>query len=156
MNEHKKTNGQSNVKDFFQRLMMLMLTFMVSTALVGCDETNGNGDTPTGKIDSKVVGTWTRHNVSPLEYYNFVFDKNGYFNYYIVGTLSEYSYKGNYSVSDGKIYFTKVVFTNGDYKANEPDSHAGYKIEVDKDGDLLRLDSSVGKSFMGATTWRRK
>jgi hypothetical protein len=133
-----------------RKVATIIACLAVTAIFATCDKPNGGG-----KNDSKVVGTWTRHNVSPLDYYNFVFDKNGNFNYYILGTLDEYSYKGNYSVSDGKIYFTNVVFTNGDYKNNEPNSHAGYKIEVDKDGDLLRLDSSVGQSFMGATTWRR-
>ena len=147
----------TNFKFQMRKVAMIVACLAVTIMFAACDKTNGDDDDGNGggKNDSKVVGTWTRHNVSPLEYYNFVFDKNGNFNYYIVGTLSEYSYKGNYSVSDGKIYFTKVVFTNGDYKANEPDSNAGYEIEVDKDGELLRLDSSVGKSFMGATTWRR-
>ena len=54
-NENKKTNGRPNVKTYFQHLMMLMVAIMVSTALVGCDETNGGGGTQT---NSPIIGTW--------------------------------------------------------------------------------------------------
>ena len=61
--ENKKTNEQPNGKVFFQRLMMLMLTIMVSTTFVGCDILNegedpdGGGRTLTAE-SKKFVGHW--------------------------------------------------------------------------------------------------
>jgi hypothetical protein len=63
---NRKTNGQANVKVYFQRFMMLMVTIMVSTALVGCgilnddddpDDNNG-GKNNVGKLGGTV---WSQH-----------------------------------------------------------------------------------------------
>ena len=146
----------TNLKSNLRKVATIIACLTVATMFASCGGNKDNDDDENGggKTNSKLVGTWTRHDISPLTYFDFTFNKDGTF-FYLRKTTAEYSYKGNYSVSDGKIYFTKVVFTNGEYKADEPNSHAGYEIVVDKDGDQLRLDSSVGKSFMGATTWRR-
>jgi len=107
---------------------------------------------PSGSIDQNLVSHWTR--TIGTDFYHFYFREDGSFSWGKV-SIAEYSYKGNYSVSNGKIYFTNVVFTNADKIFNEPDSYVDYVIEPDSQyGDQLKLDNT-GNSFTGSTWWRR-
>ena len=107
--------------------------------------------------NSKLVGDWQRDVPDVLgnmkwKYYHFLFNKDGTFHYFLVSS-SEYSYKGKYSVSNGKIYFSNVVFRNGDYKTNEPNSWVEYVIApTSKGNEQLKLQNS-GESFTGSTWW---
>ena len=113
-NEHKKTNRRGNVKVYFQRWMMLMLTVMVSTTFVGCDIINDPDDpggTTTGKIDSKLIGYWLNITYSTTgadTHYWYTFKKDGTFEYGTTNRLAEY--RGKYSVSNGKIYFSNIIY----------------------------------------------
>ena len=87
MDLNTKTNRQANLKASFQRFMILMVTIMVSTTLVGCDETNSDGDKGgSGKIDPKLIeiADWWSPNPATgvWEYYSFY--ENGTFEYYRV------------------------------------------------------------------------
>ncbi len=107
--------------------------------------------------DPKWVGHWYDNNLDTnmeWEYWHLYLNRDGTFTYFLV-TTAEYSYKGNYSVSDGKIYFKNVIFTNDDYKENKPDSYVDYVFANDSNGkEQLRL-SNTGASFTGSTWWYR-
>jgi len=113
-NEHKKTNEQPNGKVFFQRLMMLMLIFMVSTTFIGCDILNEpvDPDDPGGtnnQINSPIVATWENWDYNTLVqiyyYYDYVFKSDGTFFYVIRNSEDCFVtvYKGDYGVKDNKI-----------------------------------------------------
>ena len=110
----KKTNRRGNVKVSFQRLILLMVTIMISTALVGCDGINGNGDdTPSGKIDPKLIekgiAYWWLSNLTTGAYDSYTFKENGTFEFYhSYNGLMEVS--GKFKTSAGKIYFTDVKY----------------------------------------------
>jgi len=142
INSNKKTNRQANVKTFFQRLMILMATIMVSTALVGCDGLNGddpdNGGTPTGKIDQKLIGSWEYQSTATHAYY---FNANGTFTYSYMSS-SPHSTTGNYTTSDGKVTFTNNVSLNAYGVRREfPDTVvAEYKIaKADNGKEYLHI-----------------
>ena len=114
----KKTNKRGNGKDFFQRFMILMASIMVSTALVGCDEINGNGDdTPSGKIDPDIIAAWSSAPITPIANSNrwVEYKANGTFTDYLATNLDsnpgKITTKGNYRTENGKIYHTKVKET---------------------------------------------
>ena len=133
MDLNKKTNRRENVKTSFQRFMILMAAIMVSMVLVGCDETNGD-DTPTGKIDPKFVGIWTTSPMKTDPLKDGVdrwieFKSNGTFifhrpksawdsslaslsskDYYSTG-FNHWIFKGNYTVSNNKIYCKNVLMS---------------------------------------------
>lgn len=110
--------------------------------------------------NSKLVGTWNRnyyYKPGQMDTYYWLIKKDGTFNYYLI-TTAEYYYKGKYSVSNGRIYFTNVVFTNAGltpvHVSNEPESWVSYDIVHDDWGDQLRISNNEG-SFTGASWWRR-
>ena len=133
-------------------IVVVLATVMVLPAF-GNSVGGGGGAT----IDPKVVGQWNRNVVSgngTMRYWYWWLNTDGTFSYFLM-TSAEYSYKGKYSTSEGKIYFTNVVFTNDDHKNNEPDSYVDYVILHDEWGDQLRIDNT-GSSFTGSTWWRRE
>ena len=142
-NENKKTNRRGNVKSSFQRLMILMAAIMMSTALVGCDETNGD-NTPTGNINKKLTGTWHRSDTDsqnkPRSHY-YIFRKDGTFSFLqgdynsSSGYFSGSEIKGKYSTSKGKVFFKDVSYnwTSGDgeeHKLLWKDITVEYSIET--------------------------
>ena len=122
------------------------------------DDGGGNGN---GKNEQKLIGRWVTGSTSSGIYYPnsryLLINKDGTFSYYHV-TSAKYSYDGKYSVSDGKIYFTNVVFSNDGYSVGftkeEPNSSVNYKIEVGKEGEQLIIDNTGG-CFMGSPTFSR-
>ncbi len=111
---------------------------------------------PVTDPNQKLIGHWTKGSFDSLgnyKYYHLYINKDGTFNYFMV-TTAEYSYKGNYSASNGKIYFKNVVFTNGEYKENKEDSWVTYVLEPDSEGNEL-LKITNGNSFMGSPWWSR-
>ena len=138
-----------------RKVATIVACLAVTTMFAACDKTNDdNGANSAGKL----VDHWTRTIGS--NFYHWFINKDGTFHYFKV-SAAEYSYKGNYTASDGKIYFTKVVFTSGsidggdDYVNNEPDSWVEYEFALDSDGkEQLRITNSGG-SFTGSTWWYR-
>jgi len=109
--------------------------------------------------NSKLVGHWQNTSYDVVgrswDYWHLLLNADGTFNYFLV-TTAEYTYKGDYSVSNGKIYFTNVVFTNDDYKGGKPDSWVDYELGFDSDGkEQLRITNTSGENWMGSPTWNR-
>ena len=140
-NEHKKTNEQPNVKVYFQRLMMLMLTIMVSTTFVGCDilnegeDPNGGGKYNVGELGGTV---WSQHPdktdfwyemITGLEQYipksrsynnSWIFNPDGTFVFTMRWLYYDNGYqyggflicRGNYNVISNSQFKTSNVKTN--------------------------------------------
>ena len=149
----------TNLKSNLRKMATIIACLTVATMFASCggnkdNDDDGNGG---GKIDTKLVGNWT-YTSSVSTIWTWIFVKDGTFHFHLTSS-AEYSYKGKYSVSDGKIYFTNVVFTNAAstpvYKKDEPDSWVDYVIERDTHGDLLKIDNT-GKSFTGSPWLRRQ
>jgi len=151
--KNKKTNEQPNGKVYFQRLMILMVAIMASTALVGCDIINDGddpddpGSTTTGKIDQKLVGEWEfRNYYSPT---NFVtnyctFRSNGTFLSHATGMGATYTVSGNYTTSNGWITLSNVVARHGSGLIEEnhlKTYRVEYRFEKNPDGknDYLNM-----------------
>jgi hypothetical protein len=114
--------------------------------------------TTSGNIDSLLLGRWTYTSYNSgftYSYWHWVFNDDGTFNFFLVST-AEYSYKGNFSASGGKITFTNVVFTNDNLKKNEPNSWVGYTIERDSGGKDKLMISNDGDSFTGSPSLSRE
>ena len=114
-----------------------------------------------GNIDSNLIGHWVGSGNSGGSYYvelnHYFFFNDGAFYYYsLVGKL--YARSGNYSVSDGSIYFTNVVFANDGYqegfRRDEADSFVDYEIIADPSSEQLKV-SNTGGNWMGAGTLKR-
>jgi len=157
--KEKMTKKSINLR----KLVKIGVTCLVMSVLfLSCDKdssgNNNNGNS--GTNEQKLVGHW-RDNVYNVyyddwEYWHLYFNKDGTFVWFLV-TITEYSYKGNYSVSDGKIYFTNLVFTNDDYKTNKPDTWVAYIFATDSQGkEQLRFDSSESGCFTGSSWWYRE
>jgi len=106
----------------------------------------------------KLVGHWYDNSYNVMggywEYWHWYINKDGTFHYLLI-TTAEYSYKGKWSASKGKIYFKDVVFTNDDYKANRTDSYVDYVFAKDSKGvEQLRI-SNTGGCWMGSPWWYR-
>ena len=151
----QKTNRQENVKAYFQRLMILMAAIMVSTALVGCDETNvdddDNGGTPSGKIDTKLIGEWSYDDLTLYgsEHHNYFFNKNGTASLFITGSMM-YHGEAKYSTSGGKIslteYYTIDAIGN---KTLRIDKVVEYSIGTDERGEYLTIGNIPGLTSYG-------
>ena len=143
---NRKTNRQANAKTYFQRLMMLMTTIMVSTVLVGCDGLNGDDDGNNGNgkgrvltnEEKKLVGDWVYGNFVPGMWYDlgnhyeefrgssafasaFKFNADGTYHTVWVGTgsvLNGYgSQVGNWRIpSNGKLLLTNIIENYTDTK----------------------------------------
>ena len=147
---NKKTNRCGNVKASFQRFILLMVTIMVSTVLVGCDETNGNGDdTPSGKIDTKLVGDWEMQGLGGVYDISWYwFNKDGTFEHGCIYFGDRY--KGKYSTSGGKVYLKDIkayrLKNDGtiDVHFEKKDVVLEYKFGTDSGGNdyLLIYDMS--------------
>jgi len=152
---NRKTNRQTNVKTYFQRLMILMVAIMVSTALVGCDGLNGddpdNGGTPTGKIDTKIVGKWLTRGTFGDDYHHLHFNKDGTYMYVVSKTLTwgvgVTEVRGKYSTANGRVYFTEsksnLEWNNGIIEPYNLEysfaNHERYKTEVNKTGEYIKM-----------------
>jgi len=114
---------------------------------------------PTETLKAGVIGQWENHTWnsrwSDWDYYYLTFYEDGTF-YYLYVTTAEYSYKGTYSIANGRIYFKNVVFTNGDKKYDEKDSDIKYVIELDSEGKEKMKISETANNWMGDQTWSRK
>ena len=144
-----------HTKSFIWRKgIVLAICLIVSVLFLSCDNEN-KGNTAE---EQKLVGQWICHSYSggSWEYWVWFINKNGTFLYFLAEG-KEYSYKGNYSVSDGKIYFTNIVFTNDNYVANKPDQWVGYKLATTSEGkEQLQLNASIsGGCFTGSSYWLR-
>jgi len=149
-----------------RKVVTIVACLVVTTMFAACDRTNPDDDDKNGggngKIDAKLVGIWeySSYYNGSTEYYNFFFNKDETFHYFLIQS-SEYSYKGKYSTSNGKIYFTNVVFYRGQSdgsveKYDQPDSWVGYVFDKNEQGkERLKLDNSGG-SWMGSTWWLKK
>ena len=155
MNLNKKTNEQPNGKDFFQRLMMLMLTIMVSTTFVGCDILNESvdpDDTPTGKIDKKLLGKWEFMG----NYYYFL--KDGSFTYVAAPSPWVSVHNGNFTTSNGRVFLTNIThpnFKDTKYK----DQNLGYSFGTDGEGEYLFIPQyePLSDQYGGdVSTWEPK
>jgi hypothetical protein len=157
MNTIKKSKNEGKRKFLILPAIVAVIAFIAFVAFAK-EDNNRKDETPTGNIDLKLVGHWTttRYNTNPISYnyYHWYINKDGTFNYFMV-TTAEYSYKGNYSVSNGKIYFTNVLFTNSDLKINKPDSYVNYVIEPDSKGNERLKISNTGGCFMGSPSWSK-
>ena len=134
-NEHKKTNRRGNVKVYFQRWMMLMAAIMVTTALVGCGETNG------GDGDQKLVGLWTYWYGGTTNSTNryYTFNKDGSFSYeYHASGSSGFFIKGKYTASNNKIYFKDFVY-EGIAELTISEAVYEYEIGSDEKGVYLKM-----------------
>ena len=116
---NKKTNRRGNVKDYFQRLIILMVTIMASTALAGCDivTDDDNNGTPTGNIDSKLIGSWFYTDMDPkgnMRNNNYVFRENGTFSFFegssYTGSYTGSEVTGKYTTSKGKLNLTGLSY----------------------------------------------
>ena len=113
-----------------------------------------------GSIDTKLVGHWTH----TVYYYNpsyysrqwyLYLNEDGTFLCFMI-TTAEYSYKGNYSVADGKLYFTNVVFTNDKMTKDQSDSWVDYTFGSDSNGKERLEVTNSGNSFTGSSWWSRE
>jgi len=107
----------------------------------------------------KLAGHWEHSSIDVVgggwDYYHWFLYADGTFNYNLV-TTAEYSYKGNYSVSGGKIYFTNIVFTNDGESWDKPDSWVDYTFDVNEKGkDTLIISNTSGENWMGSPSWTR-
>ncbi|MCL2159241.1 MAG: hypothetical protein FWH48_07540, partial [Oscillospiraceae bacterium] len=128
---------------------------------------SGIENPPSGNIDPQLIGHWESGGYSGGYYYSELFHwfffENGTFYYYRV-TTSLYAYSANYTVSNGRIYFTNVVFANDGYQEgyrnNEPDSYVDYEIFVEyfenrgQDVERLKIDNTGG-CWTGSPTCNR-
>jgi len=153
----------TNFRFQMRKVATIVACLAVIIMFAACDKTNPDDDNGNGggKIDTKLVGHWERTDYVPVtnpKYWHWLINKDGTFHYYLVSS-AEYSYKGKYSVANGKINFTNVVFTNAGitpvHVSNEPNSWVSYEIVRDEFGDQLRISDNEG-SFTGATWWRRQ
>ncbi|MDR2232227.1 MAG: hypothetical protein LBE56_03770 [Tannerella sp.] len=147
------------IKQHLRKVATIVACLAVTAVFAACEKTNpgGDDDDPKGETDSKLIGTWERSAPDPQNYWHYYIwniNKDGTF-YWLMSTTAEYSYKGNYSVSDGKIYFTNVVFTNDDLVRNERDSYVDYKFGTDSEGKERLEISNTGDSWMGSPWWYR-
>ena len=78
---------------------------------------------------------------------------DGTFNFVLVSS-KDYYYTGNYSVSNGRIYLTNVVFTNDGYVGDKPNSDVGYVIEVNSEGKE-QLVIEINDCFVNSGAWDR-
>jgi len=181
--ENKKTNGQPNGKAYFQRLMMLMLTIMVSTTFVGCDILNDPDDpggTTSGKIDPALIGTWTC-----ADYWtaiSYTFKTNGTFESSFAMDMSRSSFpkpqydvnltQGKCETKNGIAYFTSCKTNYKSYtildmstgaRATTPFSNEtkntddftfAYKILTDNKGKSYLLKAKVGEEIEDYVTNR--
>jgi hypothetical protein len=154
--ENRKTNRKANVKDYFQRLMMLIAILVVSTALVGCDiltdDDDDPGTTPTGKIDAKLLGKWG----FMTNYYYFL--KDGSFTYVTAPSPWVSVHNGKFTTSNSRVYLTNIVnvnFENTKYK----DQNLGYSFGTDGEGEYLLIPQyePLSDSYGGdVSTWEPK
>ena len=151
MDLNKKTNKRRSVKSSFQRFMILIIAIMMSTALVGCDETNGD-NTPTGNIDKKLLGKWEFMG----NYYYFL--KDGSFTYVAAPSPWVSVHNGKFTTSNGKVYLSNIVnvnFENTKYK----DQNLGYSFGTDGEGEYLLIPQyePLSDSYGGnVSTWEPK
>ena len=111
----------------------------MSTALVGCDETNGD-NTPTGKIDKEIIGTWSYMAASYS--YIYQFNADGSFEYfYRTSTIT--STEGKFTTSQNKVYFKDIIYQKGleGRETRYPDAVFEYEIGTDDRGKYLNMPS---------------
>jgi hypothetical protein len=112
-------------KTNLRKVATIVACLAVTAVFAACEQTNPKDDenTPTGKIDSKLVGVWERHDQyniggtlrSDYAFYNFY--KNGSFQYNGSSTAIAdllFNATGKYTVADGKITFTDISYKRGE------------------------------------------
>ncbi|MCL2623389.1 MAG: hypothetical protein FWD31_06955, partial [Planctomycetaceae bacterium] len=114
---------------------------------------------PDRNIDAALVGVW-RHTTYDViarstDIYLWFLNKDGTFKLALVTSRKDYFHEGNYSVSDGKIYLSNVVFTNDDYVGNKPDSQVRFVAGRDSEGKEQLEISRVLDGFAPNGTWFR-
>jgi len=161
-----------------KRALALLCTLAMGLALCACGSSGTPGavistrggepgqltqphttNPPSGNTGPKITGHWQNNSIDVVwggwDYYHWYLNEDGTFNYFLI-TTAEYSYKGNYSVSNGKIYFTNVVFTNADESWDKPDSWVDYEIVLNSQGnEELRISNTSGENWMGSPWWDR-
>ena len=163
----QKTNRRGNVKAYFQRLIILMVTIMASMALASCDTLNNGDDPDNNGKGNKLIGHWRFEGLRDLNpipladriyllsknyYYDYYFNKDGSFRY----VYENYHYsptlfptkdtkivtmtEGNYKDSNGKIHFTNILYQRGQpLESNYPDTSFEFKLDKDEKGEYLLL-----------------
>ena len=88
------------------------------------------------------------------------FNEDGTFKLVLLTRLpDDYYHKGNYSISNGKITFTNIVFIRERYNVERkiPDTVVDFVFRLNSDGkeefDLNKITS--GTNWFGTTTWKR-
>ena len=143
-----KTNGkQASTTTKMSAKNMKVYAQWKKNAIINIDETQKW----VGRWYSNVL-TYSGYGTPKWNYYHLFLNEDGTFTYFLIST-AEYSYKGKYSVSNGKIYFKNVVFTNDDYKRTEPDSYVDYVFAKDSAGKEQLRFSNTENSFTGSKWW---
>ena len=149
-----------------RKVATIVACLVVTMMFVACDKTNGdddNGNTPAGN-NKKLLGNWNYTEMigtPPWDEWWYSFKDDGTFRMYLI-TTKEYSFSGNYKVSEGKVSFTNIVFRNDDYVENYPSKVAEYKFEKDSKGiEVLRIPQVNYREqeyldMTKATSWYKK
>ncbi|MCL2688147.1 MAG: InlB B-repeat-containing protein [Methanobrevibacter sp.] len=97
-------------------------------------------------VDSKLLGTWSC-SAGGYDSYIQVYYKNGTFRHiYFWGTTGSVT-EGKYKVSNGKIYFTNIVYEPGGmYEKRFKDTVFGYKFGKDNIGEYLLISPHISGS----------
>lgn len=95
--------------------------------------------------DSKLLGTWSS-GVGDTSYIQ-VYYQNGSFKHMYFSGLTSSLTEGKYKVSNGKIYFTNIVYDRGGmYEKHFKDTIFGYKFGKDNIGEYLLISPYIAGS----------
>ena len=123
-----------------------------------------NPQPPPTSGNSKLAGKWSNLNYDfaarSSDLRIMTLNEDGTFKLdLLTGVPNEYYHKGHYSVSNGKITFTNIVFVRERYNIarSEPDTVVEYEFRINSDGkDKFDLNKVLsGDNWMGGTTWVR-
>ena len=153
----------TNFRFQMRKVATIVACLAVTTMFASCDSNNGDDDdgNGNGKIDQKLVGTWSSTFSST---YIFSFDKDGSCYYYsrMGGSPYATSVTGKYTTSNGRVYFTDL---ETDLKTKIKDQNMKYTFGTDKDGAYVEMahiefvpvtSSAVPGNDMIAKFWRTK
>ena len=137
----------TQVRMNLRKVAMIVACLAVTAIFAACDETDPDDDgggSGNGKIDQKLIGHWRYEGFWEQPwykyYYDYYFDKDGTFKYFYtpasnqVGSTTKT--EGKFTVSDGKVYMTEVVYMKGDpkFEAKYPDRVHEYEFGKTAEG----------------------
>jgi hypothetical protein len=110
----------------------------------GGDDNDGNGG---GKIDVKLIGTWSYD--SGGEHHNYFFIKDGTAKFFITGSMT-YQGEAKYSTSNNKISLTEYYTIDAvGVKELRSDKVVEYSIGSDERGEYLTIGNIPGSTAYG-------